>query len=133
MGTLDAEFEQVVERFVAAADTGDAAALGAVYSPDFLNFRVADDGGLAWLTGAQILSILEVSKNHAPPTRDTVIHRAEVVGDSGYVLMTRMKDLGHGWEPMFHTLIWGLHWDETGGRWLLLREFVHQKSFPRFR
>ncbi len=128
---VDVELRQVIERFVDAADRGDAAALAATYSPDFLNVRIADDGGEAWLTGAQILSILRVCEggNHSLPARDTVIHRAEVVGNSGYALMSRMKDLGNGWEPMFYNLIW----DNAQGKWLLLREFVHQKSFPQFR
>jgi uncharacterized protein DUF4440 len=132
---LDSEFTPVVERFVEAADKGDAAVLATTYSPDFLKMWVADDGGLACLTGEQVLSILRAngSRNHSLPTRETVIHRAEIVGDSGFVLMTRMKDLGNGWEPTFHSLIWGLCWNESGGKWLLLREFVHQKSFPKLR
>lgn len=125
------ELEEAVERFVDAADRGDADALAATYSPDFLNVRIADDGGEAWLTGPQILSILRVSENgnHSVPARDTVIHRAEIVGDSGYVLMSRMKDLGRGWEPAFYNLIW----KRASGKWLLLREFVHQKIFPHFK
>ncbi len=129
---MDAEFKEVLERFVDAADKGDASVLAAIYSPDFLNIRVADDGGLAWLTGAQILSILGTpgGGNHSLPARGTVVHRAEIAGDSGFVLMTRLKDLGDGWVPVFYNLIWSLVWDQTGGKWQLLREFVHQKSFP---
>jgi hypothetical protein len=132
---VDLEFRPIVERFVDAADKGDTAALATTYSPDFLKTWVADDGGLACLTGEQILSILRASggRNHSLPTRETVIHSAEIVGDSGFVLMTRMKDLGNGWEPTFHSLVWGLCWNEAGGKWLLLREFVHQKNFPSLR
>lgn len=129
---MDAEFKEIIGRFIDAADKGDAAALAAIYSPDFLNIRVADDGGLASLTGAQILSILRAPEGgeHSLPARETVIHRTEITGDSGYVLMTRVKDLGNGWEPMFYSLIWGLVWDRMGAKWQLLREFVHQKSLP---
>jgi ketosteroid isomerase-like protein len=130
---VDLEFKEVVERFLAASDRGDADALSATYSPDFLNIRVADDGGLASLTGAQILTILQATKgrNHSAPAGETVIHSAEVAGDLGYVAMTRMKDHGNGWEPTFYSLVWALVWGNAGGKWLLLREFVHQRSFPR--
>jgi ketosteroid isomerase-like protein len=126
----DSDLKRAVECFVDAVDRGDAAALATTYSPDFLNIRVADDGGLASLTGAEILSILKISGEgkHTLPIRETVIHLAEIVGHSGYVLMTRIKDLGNGWEPMFHSLVWGL---SGHGKWLLLREFVHQKAFPK--
>jgi hypothetical protein len=131
---VDSELKPFVESFVEAADNGDAAVLATTYSPDFQKIWVADDGGNACLTGEQILSILRANggKNHSLPTCETVIHRAEIVGDSGFVLMTRMKDLGQGWEPTFHSLVWGLSSNE-GGKWLLLREFVHQKNFPKLR
>ena len=64
---------------------------------------------------------------HVIPTKETTIHHAEVIGDTGYVLLTRVKDLGHGWEPMFYSLVWRKH----DGEWRLLREFVHQKSIPK--
>jgi hypothetical protein len=63
------------------------------------------------------------------PTKETVIHHAEVVGDPGFVLMTRVKDLGSGWEPMYYSLVWR----KRDGKWELLREFVHQRSVPKRR
>jgi hypothetical protein len=51
-----------------------------------------------------------------------------LIGDTGLVLMTRVKDLGNGWEPMFYNLVW----KRQNGQWRLLREFVHQKSAPRW-
>jgi len=129
--TIDEEFKQVVERFLAAADKGDHAALATTYGPDFQNIHVADDGGLAGLTGAQILAILRASEggNHCSPVRETILHSLEICGDLGYVLMTRIKNYGRGWEPVFHSLTWRLVWDETGGKWMLLREFIHQRAF----
>jgi hypothetical protein len=54
-----------------------------------------------------------------PPRRGPRRHR--------FVLLTRIKDLGHGREPMFYTLVWKRH----DGGWRLLREYVHQKSIPK--
>ena len=59
---------------------------------------------------------------------ETTIHHAELVGDTGLILMTRVKDLGNGWEPMFYNLLW----KKQDGDWRLLREFVHQKSAPQW-
>src|SRR5229473_1326377 len=52
--TVDPELQRVVEQFVKAVDNGDVAAVAAAYSPEFLNVRVADDGGFARLSRAQI-------------------------------------------------------------------------------
>jgi len=128
---MSSELEQVVEQYVKAADQGDHAALEATYSPDFSNIRVADDGGRAQLSGDQILFILKATaKTWRPrPARETKIHHAQVAGDWGEVLITRLRDLGHGWEPEFLTLIWR----KIAGKWLLSREFVHQRRFAVLR
>jgi hypothetical protein len=131
--TVDPELRQVVEEFVKAVDNRDIAVVAAAYSPEFLNVRVADDGGFVRLSGRQILAMLNPTvAGEAPPiqpipARDTVIHHAEVIGEMGFVLMTRVKDLGAGWEPMYYSLIW----QKRAGSWELLREFVHQRSGPR--
>jgi hypothetical protein len=119
--------------FIESADKADVAAIAAVYDPEFTCVRVADEGGFARLSREQMLGFFgrpggqAKAQGHAIPTKETTIHHAEVIGDTGYVLLTRIKDLGHGWEPMFYTLVW----KRSGGEWHLLREFVHQKSIPR--
>ena len=134
--TVDSGLQQVVEQFVQAVDRGDVKAVAATYSPEFLNVRVSDDGGFVQLSGAQILAMLKPSSAaggaSAPvpasvPTKETVIHHAEVIGDMGYVLMTRVKNLGSGWEPMYYSLVWRKRDD----KWELLREFVHQRTIPK--
>jgi ketosteroid isomerase-like protein len=132
---VDPELQRVVEQFVKALDNGDVAAVAATYSPEFLSVRVADSGGFVRLSRAQILAILKppeaggVPGVQFIPTKETVIHHAEVVGDPGFVLMTRVKDLGSGWEPMYYSLVWR----KRDGKWELLREFVHQRSVPKRR
>ncbi len=130
-GSVDSELHQAIDRFIQAIDSGDASAVARIYAPNFANIRVAADGGFSQLTGAQILSILQQAgpANSAIPTRDTVIHHAEVSGNLGFVLMTRVRDLGNGWEPLFYSMIW----KKSGPNWLLEREFVNQKSFPKWR
>jgi ketosteroid isomerase-like protein len=128
-----AELRQAAERFVAAADKADAAAIAAAYDPEFTCVRVADEGGFARLSREQMLGFFNrpavkgQGQGHAIPTKETTIHHAEAIGDTGFVLLTRVKDLGHGWEPMFYTLVWKRH----DGQWRLLREYVHQKSIPK--
>jgi hypothetical protein len=65
---------------------------------------------------------------HAVPTKTSTIHHAEILGDSAIVLVTRMKDLGNGWEPLFYTLLW----QRANSAWHLQREIVHQKSAPNW-
>lgn len=133
--TLDPELQRVVEQFATAVDNGNVVAIATAYSPEFLNVRVADDGGFARLSRAQILAILKppeaggVAEVQSIPTKDTIIHHAEVIGDMGFVLITRLKDLGSGWEPMYYSLVW----QKRDGKWELLREFVHQRSVPQRR
>lgn len=127
--TVDPELRRVVEDFMKAVDTGDSATVAATYAPDFMNVRVADDGGFVRLRAAQILAMLPppgAPRTAGPvvPTKDTVIQHAEIIGEKGFVLMTRTKDLGHGWEPLYYSLVW----QKQDGKWHLLREFVHQRS-----
>ena len=127
---MSSELQQAVEQFVTAFDQGDAAALASIYSPDFLNIHVDGSDTMAQLTGEQILYILKASNGaaHALPAKEPVVHHAEDSGDSGYVLMSRLKNLGNGWEPVFYNLIWR----KTSEKWLLFREFVWQNAFPAF-
>jgi hypothetical protein len=133
--TLDPELQRVVVQFATAVDNGNVAAIAAAYSPEFLNVRVADDGGFARLSRAQILAMLKAPEAggaagvQSIPTKETIIHHAEVIGEMGFVLITRLKDLGSGWEPMYYSLVWR----KRDGKWELLREFVHQRSVPQRR
>jgi len=60
------------------------------------------------LTAEQMLSFLRsaTSGKSRPATRcqqkNSTIHHAEVLDDSAIVLVTRTKDLGKGWEPIFY-------------------------------
>ena len=133
--TLNPELQQVVQQFIQAVDTGNVAAVATTYSSEFVNVRVSDDGGFVQLNAAQILAMLKTPTGGSPPgvtslpTKDTTIHHAEVIGDMGFVLMTRVKDLGSGWEPMYYSLVWR----KRDGKWELLREFVHQRTIPKRR
>lgn len=134
---MSSDLKEVVEQYVKAAGEGDHETLAATYSPDFSHVWVADDGGQAELTGEQILFILKATaKTWRPrPARETKIHRAEIHRASnhagelacewGEVLVTRLRDLGAGWEPEFLTQIWR----KMAGKWLLSREFVHRRRF----
>jgi ketosteroid isomerase-like protein len=133
-GSVDPELRGVVERFVEAVDKGDIATVAATYSPDFQNVRVADEGGFTRLSREQILAMLKPRAGNATagpasvPTKDTVIYHAEAIGDMGFVLMIRVKNLGSGWEPMYYSLVW----QRQGQQWRLLREFVHQRTVPKW-
>ncbi len=129
----DATLRQSVESFLAAADSADADRLAAAYSPDFLCVRVADAGGFVQLTAGQMLSFLRRATSgkvvgHAVPTKNSMIHHAEILDDSAIVLVTRAKDLGNGWEPIFYTLLW----KKKDSSWHLQREIVHQRTVPNW-
>ena len=135
----DPDLRNTLGRFLASADSADTASLGEIYDQTFSCVRVADDGGFVHLSREQMLAFLEQAVKDASTrsggtghaaiqTRETAIHHAELIGDTGLVLMTRVKDLGNGWEPMFYNLVW----KKQNGQWRLLREFVHQKSAPRW-
>jgi hypothetical protein len=129
----EAELRKVVERFIASADKVDATALKSIYDPGFVCVRVADEGGMTKLSRDQMLGFMGAlgalarGSGHAIPTKETVIHHVEVIGDDGFVLLTRTKNLGSGWEPMYYSLVW----KRRGHEWQLLREFVHQRTMPK--
>jgi hypothetical protein len=138
-GISNPELSQIMGNFLAAVDRADIGSLSTIYDANFTCTRVADDGGFVKLTREQMLSFLEqavraasnpsTKTGHAAvQTRETKIHHAELTDDMAYVLMTRVKDLGNGWEPMFYNLVW----KKQDGDWRLLREFVHQKSSPQW-
>ena len=135
-GSIDPVLRSAVEHFIEAADKGDVSTISATYDPNFMSVRVGDEGGYVQLTRERMLAFFKNALASHPggqlttpaiPTQKTTIHFAEVVGDTGYVLLTRIKNIGNGWEPMFYNLVW----KRQGDNWRLLREFVHQKSIPR--
>lgn len=135
-GDVDSGLLDAVERFIQSADAADVEAVAALYDPAFACVRVADEGGFVHLTREQMLAFWHRAGGHSGgpgghsvPTRETVLHHAEVAGDVGFVLLTRVKDLGSGWEPMAYCLVW----KKQGSDWHLLREFVHQRTVPRWR
>jgi Domain of unknown function (DUF4440) len=117
---------QSVTTFMDASDHGDVSTISSLYDSSFENVRVTDQGNMITLSRVQILQFLQSAGRPSYPTQSTTIHRVEVTGTLGFVLISRVKDLGNGWEPMFYTLVWTY----SNGKWLLLREFVHQKSLP---
>ena len=125
-------------RFLASADSADTASLVEIYESNFTCVRVADDGGFVRLSREQMLAFLEQAVKDATArpngighasvqTRETIIHHAELIGDTAQMLMIRVKDLGNGWEPMFYSLVW----KKQGDDWRLWREFVHQCRLPK--
>jgi hypothetical protein len=97
---------QSVNAFMEASDKANIAVISAMYDPTFENVRVADQGGVISLSRAQILNILQMPGRPVIPTQSTTIAHLEVIGDMGFVLLIRVKDLGNGWEPMFYSLVW---------------------------
>jgi hypothetical protein len=132
--TGDKDLRETVESFLSAADTANVDRLASVYAPDFACIRVADAGGFVQLTADQMLSFMrravsgQANIKHAVPTQSTKVHHIEIFGDSAIVLLTRTKNLGNGFEPLFYTLLWKLE----SGTWHLQREIVHQKSAPNW-
>ena len=133
------ELRSSMGRFLASADSADTSSLSEIYARNFTCIRIAEDGGFIHLSREQMLAFLEQTVRDATThpggnghatvqTRETIIHHAELINDTGLVLMTRVKDLGNGWEPMFYDLVW----KKQDGNWRLLREFVHQKSVPQW-
>src|SRR5262245_21245580 len=95
----ESRLRQTLDHFIAAADKGDTKTIVAMYDREFTNVRVADDGGVVRLTREQVLQIVERAAANTFPTKETKIDHLEVVGDQGFVLLVRIKDLGQGWEP----------------------------------
>lgn len=131
-GWLKTDLMKTVEAFVGRVDRSDLASIEAAYAASFVCVRVADSGGFARLDREQMLAIQRRHKDGSNSTpsvvvRETKMHHSETVGDIGLVVMTRTKDIGTGWEPMFYLLVW----EKTASGWRLLREFVHQKSEGR--
>ncbi len=62
----------------------------------------------------------------ASPCAETMVHHGDVHGETGFVILTRVKDLGAGPGPLYYCLVWA----RTEDAWRLAREFVHQRSSP---
>ncbi len=122
------DLRRTVENFIKASDLSDMAVISNIYATDFLNVRVTDNGEIIRLDRNQILGILSKFGSHSVPTLSTTIQYVEVLGNMGFVLLSRIKDLGNGWEPMFYSLVW----KKEGKEWRFSREFVHQRSLPNF-
>lgn len=118
-------------------DSGKYEKIIPFYDSAFLSIRVVDAGEFIKMDYKQMVYFwnMQIKKqttksfdHHSITTQKTTIHYMEILGDTGYVLLARIKNLGNGLEPMFYTLIW----INKNDRWYLFREIVHQRSMPAF-
>lgn len=124
--------------FISKADSGKITDVINYYDPHFLSVRVVDAGQFIKMDYNQMVSFWKMlagrqtqansSNRKVILSTSTVIHNLEIIGDTGYVIMTRVKDFGNGPEPVFYVLIWVY----KNNKWFLLREIVHQRTMPNF-
>lgn len=125
---------QALQKFMQSVDSGNAEQVIQFYDADFKSIRVVDEGPLIKMDRQQMVYFwkMQAGKKNAFQQQivveKTTINFKEVVGNVAYILLTRYKDLGSGIEPMFYNLIW----KKSDGKWLLFREFVHQRTMPKF-
>lgn len=125
--------------FTSKVDSGKYSEAIPYYDTNFLSIRVVDAGQFIRMGYKQMVRFWNLQSEKQLPantfrhqaiiTQRTTIHYMEVLGDTGYILLTRIKDLGNGPEPMFYNLIWIRKKD----KWYLLREIVHQRTMPNVR
>lgn len=123
--------------YMEKVDSGKFAEVIPYYDSNFLSIRVVDAGQFIKMDYRQMVYFWKMQLNKQTAnsfnlqsivTKKTTIHYIEVLGDTAYVLLTRIKDLGNGPEPMFYNLIW----INKNNKWYLLREIVHQRTMPNF-
>lgn len=123
--------------YMEKVDSGKYAEVIPYYDSNFLSIRVVDAGQFIKMDYKQMVYFWKMQLNKQTDnsfnqrsivTQKTTIHYLEVLGDKAYVLLTRIKDLGNGPEPMFYNLIWIV----KNNRWYLFREIVHQHTIPNF-
>lgn len=128
---------QAVTAFLQSVDSGKIENIISFYDPAFKSIRVVDQGSLVQMDRQQMINFWKMIAGKTAGTggisrqtmvaMKTTIHLTEIINDLAYVLLTRIKDLGSGPEPMFYNLIW----KKSSGHWYLFREIVHQKTMPR--
>ncbi|MEP6465093.1 MAG: hypothetical protein ABJB05_02255 [Parafilimonas sp.] len=124
--------------FIAKTDSDKYDEIIPFYDSDFVSIRVVDAGQFIKMDYAQMVYFWKMQAGKQPmantfnhkniSTESTTIHYIEILGDTGYVLLTRVKDFGNGPEPVFYSLIW----INKNNKWYLLREIVHQRTLPNF-
>jgi hypothetical protein len=128
--------KEALNSFMDKVDNGKYLEVIPYYDSGFLSIRVVDAGQFIKMDYTQMVYFWNMQSSKRPPsntfsqraiiTQKTIVHNIEILGNNGYVLMTRLKDLGNGTEPMFYSLIWII----KNNKWYLLREIVHQRTLP---
>jgi hypothetical protein len=124
--------------FLHSVDSGKVEAVISFYDSGFVSIRVVDQGPLIKMDRQQMINFWKMVTGKKPAgtpginykaitVEKTTVHFTEIIGDMAYVLLTRIKDLGSGPEPMFYNLVW----KKRGNNWFLFREIVHQRTLPR--
>ncbi len=127
-----------VGKFIQSVDSGKIDNVIEFYDDDFKSIRVVDQGPLIKMDGQQMIYFWKtlVSRNQSASTgpnrgqlavQNTTIHYVEVTGETGYVRMTRIKDLGSGPGTLFYNLVRRF----TKNQWRPEREIVHQHTLPK--
>ncbi len=130
--------KQTLKTFMDKADSAEYAALIPYYDSGFLSLRVVDEGPFIKMDYKQMIAFWNMQLNRQQTAnsfnhRDiingkTTIYYIEISGDTATVILTRIKDLGKGPEPMFYDLTW----INKNNKWYLFREIVHQRTMPSF-
>lgn len=129
---------KTLKDFMSKADSGKYAEVIPYYDSNFVSIRVVDSGPFIKMNYNQMVSFWKMQATRQPTSKvfshkaiinqSTTIHNIEILGDTAYILLTRVKDLGSSPEPMFYVLIWTF----KKGNWYLFREIVHQRTMPKF-
>lgn len=135
---MDLTIKKKIEYFLNCVDNGFVELIVELYDTQFECVRIIDEGGFVKIDRNQMVEFWTnlspqinqpiIDKKETLHVKNTIIHHTEIIGDLGIAVLTRIKNIGNGWEPMFYNLILKKRNDE----WKLLREFVHQKSMPRW-
>ena len=129
---------KTLQDFMQKADSEKYAEVIPYYDSNFVSIRVVDSGPFIKMNYSQMVSFWKMQATRQPSSKSfnhkaiinqsSTVNNIEILGNTAYVLLTRVKDLGSGPEPMFYVLIWTF----KKGKWYLFREIVHQRTMPNF-
>lgn len=120
---LDPIILEQTEYLIKSGTSYNIEALDSIYSPHLRIVRLDEKGNVTVIDKEENMAFFR-SKRESGAThlsRQTDYHYAEIMGDKGYVFLTRVMKLMDRWEELkYH-----IEWEFKDNRWRVIHENVY--------
>lgn len=126
---IDSVIVKETQKLIKSGTSYDLAALDSIYSAELRIVRLDEKGNVLVINKAENMKFFRAKRQSgaAPLSKETEFHYAEVIGNRGYVFLTRVMKLSDRWEELkYH-----IEWKYENNRWQVVHENVYAQPIKK--